>query len=326
MQTISHRLRAPSLIQAAPRGWDEAPPGGGLVRRIRAVRRGLVAFLFTVVAAAVQAVCLVLPGRARVGFARFYWAAMCRLIGLRVRVVGTPANKAGVDGLAGRPVVFASNHSSWLDVLVLGGAVEACFISKAEVGTWPIVKTVARLGRTVFVSRQARAVGRERDEMRARLDGGDNLILFPEGTSNDGSRVLPFRSTFFSIVDSSDTAKPLIQPVSVVYDQLGGLPIGRASRAVFAWYGDMDLGSHFWRLAQQKGLRATVLLHTPVDPADYASRKELSNAVWETVAAGAATLRQNRPAVPRPAAAPGGVPLVAVPGAGSNSGGVPAFA
>ena len=87
--------------------------------------------------------------------------------------------------------------------------------------------------------------------MRARLAAGDNLILFPEGTSSDGSRVLPFRSAFFSVVETATApGAPLIQPVSVVYDRLGGLPMGRASRPVFAWYGDMELGSHFWRLAQ----------------------------------------------------------------------------
>ena len=139
--------------------------------------------------------------------------------------------------------------------------------------------------------------------MRSRLEAGDNLVLFPEGTSNDGSRVLPFRSTFFSIAEGERT--PLIQPVSVVYDMLGGLPIGRASRAVFAWYGDMSLGSHFWQLAQNKGLRATVLLHAPMDPADYPSRKALAEAVWEVVAEGAATLRQNRLPVVRARAAAG---------------------
>lgn len=313
MQAIPPRHRVPSMLQASlirpmQAGWDEAPVGDGVVRRIRAVRRGLLVLAFTAVAIVIQAVCLVLPGRAKVRFARVYWATLCRLIGLRVRVVGTQARReAGGEGggeggrEGGRSVVFASNHSSWLDVLVLGGSLEACFVAKAEVGQWPVVRTVARLGRTVFVSRQSRAVGRERDAMRGRLEDGDNLILFPEGTSNDGSRVLPFRSTFFSVVDvvkDGGGSRPMIQPVSVVYDQLGGLPIGRASRAVFAWYGDMELASHFWRLAQQKGLRATILLHAPVDPAHYASRKALSAAVWETVAAGAAALRQNRPAVP----------------------------
>jgi len=73
------------------------------------------------------------------------------------------------------------------------------------------------------------------------------------------------------------------------------LPTGRASRPVFAWYGDMDLASHFWRLGQYRGLRVSVLLHPPLDPSRFASRKALSHVVWQTVADGAALLRQNRP-------------------------------
>ena len=126
--------------------------------------------------------------------------------------------------------------------------------------------------------------------MRARLSQGDNLILFPEGTSSDGSRVLPFRTSFFALAETrqvKDAADlPLIQPVSVVYDRLGGLPAGRASRPVFAWYGDMDIASHFWRLTQHIGLRATVLLHTPLDPLRFEDRKVLSQAVWQIVAGG----------------------------------------
>ncbi len=292
MKNPTRRTRRPGQVALTAAEPDVAPRRR--LRPLRSVRRGVTIALWTVPAAAAQAVLLGLPGHGKVVFARVYWATVCRLLGLHVRVIGTPAKR-----LDGRPVVFASNHSSWVDILTLGGVLEGCFISKEEVRRWPVIRTVARLGRTVFVSRRASSTGRERDDMRDRLDAGDNLILFPEGTSSDGSRVLPFRSVFFSVAEPRAAgSRPLIQPVSVVYDQLGGLPMGRASRPVFAWYGDMDLGSHFWRLAQHRGLRATVLLHAPVDPAAYASRKELSLAVWQTVAEGAATLRQNRPVRP----------------------------
>jgi 1-acyl-sn-glycerol-3-phosphate acyltransferase len=195
-----------------------------------------------------------------------------------------------------------SNHSSWIDVPVVGGVLNGCFVAKGDVATWPIISTIARLGRTVFVTRSRASTGRERDAMRAVLAAGDNLILFPEGTSSDGSRVLPFRTSFFAVAESGDSEDrsrlPIIQPVSIVYDRLGGLPAGRASRPVFAWYGDMDIASHFWRLTQHIGLRATVLLHAPLDPARFEDRKALSQAVWQVVADGASTLRQNRPARP----------------------------
>jgi 1-acyl-sn-glycerol-3-phosphate acyltransferase len=136
--------------------------------------------------------------------------------------------------------------------------------------------------------------------MQAALARGDNLILFPEGTSSDGSRVLPFRTSFFALAegDAAGACRPLIQPVSVVYDRLNGLPAGRSSRPVFAWYGDMDIASHFWRMTQHLDMRVTVLLHAPLEPASFPDRKSLSRAVWQTVADGASMLRQNRPAKP----------------------------
>ena len=261
-----------------------------VMRRFRAIRRALIAVLWTLPLMPIQAVLMLLPGRGKVVLARMYWATLVRVLGLTVRVIGTPA------GVGGRPVVFVSNHSSWLDVPVLGGQLDGCFVAKSEVSRWPLIGTIARMGRTAFVSRRRGATLCERDSMRGRLAAGDNLILFPEGATSDGSRVMPFRSTFFAVAEGEHP--PLIQPVSVVYDRLAGLPTGRASRPLFAWYGDMDIASHYWRLAQHCGLRATVLLHAPLDPAQFPNRKALSLAVWGAVADGAATLRQNRPAQP----------------------------
>jgi lyso-ornithine lipid O-acyltransferase len=276
-----------------PQGSTASPSDvrPGIFRVARVVRRGISVLLWTLACMPIQAIFLLLPGPLKVLFAEVYWATVARLLGLKVRVIGSRASTT-----SGRSVVFVSNHSSWLDIPVLGGRLDACFVAKNEVGGWPFISTIARLGRTVFVSRQRHATGRERDAMRERLMVGDNLLLFPEGTTSDGSRVLPFRSSFFAIAEGAEP--PLIQPVSVVYDRLGGLPTGRTSRPVFAWYGDMELASHFWRLAQHGGLRVTILLHPPLDPSLFASRKALSHAVWQTVADGASLLRQNRPVTP----------------------------
>ncbi len=283
----------PGFLLQLPQGRE----GWLVARRVRVVRRGLAVLSWTVPAMLIQAVCLLLPGKAKVTFARIYWAMFTRLIGIEVRVIGQRTRS--VDG---RPILYVSNHSSWIDIPVTGGVLDGCFVSKADVAGWPVIGTIARLGRTVFVSRSKGATGRERDDMASRLQGGDKLILFPEGTSSDGSRVLPFRTSFFAVAEPRGhtdlSTLPIIQPVSVVYDRLGGLPAGRASRPVFAWYGDMDIASHFWRLTQHIGLRATVVLHAPVDPIRFADRKALSNAVWKIVADGASTLRQNRPAQP----------------------------
>lgn len=274
--------------------WGEVMEPRPMGGRLRAVRRILSAVIWTLAALPVQAVLMRLPGRGKIAFARTYHAVLCRLIGLKVRVIGTPSR--------GASVLFVSNHSSWLDILVLGGVLEAAFVSKEEVGRWPLVGTVARLGRTVFVSRKRNATGKEATEMQARLAAGDSLILFPEGTSNDGTRVLPFRSSFLAVAQDAKQ----VQPVSLVYDRLGGLPACRRDRPFFAWYGDMDIAAHFWRIARRSGARATVLLHDPADPAAFPDRKVLTAAASDVVADGAALLRQNRPVGPIRLRPPGG--------------------
>jgi 1-acyl-sn-glycerol-3-phosphate acyltransferase len=260
---------------------------------VRAAAKIAAVLLWSLPAILLQMILLLVSRRAAQGFSRFYWRVVCRLIGLRVRVVGQRVSPRA----DGRPVVYVSNHSSWLDIPVLGGRLDACFIAKGEVADWPLVSTIARLGRTVYVRRSRASTGRERDDMQARLADGDNLILFPEGTTSDGARVLSFRSAFLSIAQAPVGATglpPLVQPVVVVYDQAGGLPVLRATRPLFAWYGDMEIGSHFWGLVQHRGLRSTVWLLPPLDPADFADRKALSRATWQAVAEAAATLRQNR--------------------------------
>ncbi len=295
------------LIEMPDPDRRSRPAGDGpavrAMRLLRVARRFVLVMGWTAIAGVVQAAMLVLPGRGKKLFARRYWATVATLLGLRIRVLGRVAAPSAPDPAAGprRPVIFVCNHSSWLDVPVLGGRLLACFVAKEDVGRWPVVGTVARLGRTIFVSRQRRATGRERDDMRLRLAAGDDLILFPEGTSSDGSRVLPFHSSFFAAAKPNGAGEraclaevPLIQPVSVVYDRLGGMPVGRTARTVFSWYGDMDLASHFVRLGRWRGMRATILLHPVLDPAEFESRKALSIATWTAVAEGAAALRQNR--------------------------------
>ncbi|MBM3589118.1 MAG: 1-acyl-sn-glycerol-3-phosphate acyltransferase [Alphaproteobacteria bacterium] len=262
----------------------EPRPLGG---RFRAIRRIVSAVIWTLIAIPIQCVLMLLPSQAKISFGCFYHRVLCWLIGLRVQVVGKVSDEPAT--------LFLPNHSSWLDILVLGSVLRASFVSKSEVGQWPVIGFVAKLGRTVFVSRRRTStVLREADTMRERLQTGDSLILFAEGTSNDGTRVLPFRSAFLAAAVDAKA----VQPVSLVYDRLGGLPACRRDRPLFAWYGDMDIASHFWRITRRSGARATVLLHEVADPASLPDRKLLTAAVNDVVAAGAAQLRQNRPGTP----------------------------
>lgn len=256
----------------------ERPVGG----RIRAIRRISTAILFTLFCIPIQAVLLKLPGSAKNSFPRFYHRTLCWLIGLKLRVIGTPCQQPRT--------LYISNHSSWLDILVLGATLDARFVSKAEVADWPLIGWVSKLGRSVFVSRNRGRTGSEAQELRARLEAGDSIILFPEGTTSDGARVLPFRSSFFSVADAAER----IQPLAVVYDRLGGLPLGRKDRPLFAWYGDMETGSHAWTLLRRTGARVTLVLDEAFAPDAAPDRKALAARLGRSITETAAVLRQNR--------------------------------
>ena len=249
---------------------EERPLGG----RVRAVRRLGCIVLWTLMCLPVQGLLVLLPGSAKNTFARFYHRTLCWLIGLKLQVVGRAAPGA---------TLFVSNHTSWLDVLVLGAVLDARFVSKAEVATWPLIGWVAKLGRCVFVSRSRTRTGDEADAMTTRLRAGEGLILFPEGTTS-----------VFSV--ASHAAQ--VQPVTVVYDRMGFLPACRRDRPLFAWYGDMETASHAWRLLRRTGTRATVVLHEEFAPAALPNRKHMAAEVGRIVSMSAAALRQNRPALP----------------------------
>jgi 1-acyl-sn-glycerol-3-phosphate acyltransferase len=113
------------------------------------------------------------------------------------------------------------------------------------------------------------------------------MILFPEGTSDDGTRVFPFKSALFAVAEMKPRGEPLVvQPVSLTYSRLDGIPIGRHLRPFFAWYGDMDLISHAHQLIGLGRLTATISFHDPITIEEFGSRKELSAYCHTTIARG----------------------------------------
>lgn len=236
----------------------------------------------------IQGLMLRISGRAAERFQRRYWRGVGRIMGLRITVIGTIA--------ADRPVLFVSNHASWLDIIALGAVLPASFVAKGEIEGWPVINLIARLGRTVFVSRSKSGVGRERNDMLQRLQDGDNLILFPEGTTSDGCRLLRFQSAFLAVTQAN--AAIFVQPVTLVYDRINGLPVRKKDRPILSWYGAMDLASHFPGIARLRSIHATLVLDAAVPPAFYANRKILSAALEERIGNNAAALRQGRKVAP----------------------------
>jgi len=212
---------------------------------------------------------------------RWYHQRCLRLLGVRVVPHGAPTTA--------EPALFVANHASYLDIPVLGSQVEGSFVAKAEVARWPFFGWLAKLQRTVFIDRSRRATTTQRDEMSRRLEAGERLILFPEGTSGDGNRVLPFKSALLSVAERRPNDRPLtVQPVSVAYTKLDGTPLGRYLRPFVAWYGDMDIAEHIWTMLGLGIITVEVTYHAPVTIDDVGSRKAMSRHCHEVVARGVA--------------------------------------
>lgn len=194
-------------------------------------------------------------------------------LGVRVSVRGAP--------VGGRPLLVTPNHASWLDIPVIGSLMPISFVAKAEVASWPLFGLFAKLQRSVFVDRTRRtATGRAAGELGERLAAGDCMVLFPEGTSSTGDVVLPFRSALLgaarSAIDAGGGTAVWVQPMTVVYTRIAGMPIGRAERPRIGWTGDVALPPHLWGIMIAGGIDVEIVWGEP-RPFDAATdRKALA--------------------------------------------------
>lgn len=209
---------------------------------------------------------------------RFH-SLVLRILGIRLRLYGEPSTVS--------PVLFVANHVSYLDVIALGSLLPASFIAKSEVAGWPLFGFLAKVQNTIFIERRSTRAADQRTQLQDLLAQKQNLILFPEGTSSDGLRVLPFKSSLFSAVeDSASSARITVQPVSITCTQLDGFPMLREDRALYAWYGDMTLMPHLWDVFKRGHFTLDIIFHEPLTTEDMPNRKVLAAACQERVASG----------------------------------------
>ncbi len=269
---------------------------------LRGVFRLVSYLLLTIIALPFHLIALALRVRPVVRWLPvLYHRMVCVILGIKVKVNGRRSTVM--------PTLFVCNHVSYLDIEVLGSRIPGCFVAKAEVATWPFFSTLAKAQRTIFVDRRSSKTNNSRDEMLKRLDTGDNLMLFPEGTSSDGTRVLPFRSALFAVAQLRREDKPIIvQPVAISYTRLDGIPLGRYWRPLFAWFGDLDLVPHLWQMVCLGETEAVVTFFPPVDIDRLGDRKKLAEYCFQQVSAGVQAANSGRPdlmpALDQPAPAP----------------------
>jgi len=213
-----------------------------------------------------------------------YYRVLCALLRIRVSVVGNPVRD--------RAVLFVSNHVSWIDIVVIGSITPVAFVAKREVASWPLVGVTAKMQRTVFVDRGRRhQTGDAVSEIINRVASGTSVVLFAEGTSSDGNRVLPFRSALLgAIEDQGGGPSILMQPMAITYIGQHGLPMGRQHRPLVAWYGDLDFMPHIRAFIERGAVDAVVTYGDPV-----VDRKAMSKRLEGTVRQLLVTALRGRP-------------------------------
>lgn len=194
-------------------------------------------------------------GAAASRFTVLWHRFVVRLVGIRIVVTGRP--------VPDRPLLLLANHMSWLDITVLASIAPVSFIAKKEVAGWGVFGWLAKLQRSVFIDRERRhTTGATADQVAGRLSQGDIIVLFAEGTSSDGNRVLPFRSALVGAAQRAlegGNGVAAIQPVAIAYTRMLGLPLGRQHRPQVAWYGGSDLLPHLRRLLSLGAVDAHVV-------------------------------------------------------------------
>jgi lyso-ornithine lipid O-acyltransferase len=207
--------------------------------------------------------------------------AIHRILGLRCIVEGRPPAKNA------RALIVA-NHVSWLDISVIGATRPLSFIAKSEIADWPGIGLLAKLQNSIFIDRSRRAATAATSaQMGTRLSDGDCIVLFAEGTTGDGTRIGPFRSSLLGAVNEAlgrdGDGEISVQPLTILYVGRHGIPGGRAERALLAWYGDTELMPHLLEILNGGPVDVRLVWGEPITMGRGHSRKETARLAETTI-------------------------------------------
>lgn len=203
-----------------------------------------------------------------------------KALGLRIHQWGAMTEK--------RPLLIASNHISWTDIVVMGSRFDVSFIAKSDIDGWPVIGWLCRLQRPVYIERgRKRKAGEQASVIAQRLAGRRPIVLFAEGSTGDGNMLLPFKSTLFGAagmaIAEGAAEKVYIQPVAVAYTRIQGIPMGRQHRTLVSWIGDSDLVPNLKALLQEGAIDVELHFGEPVEFSAGSSRKDMTRGVESQV-------------------------------------------
>ena len=178
------------------------------------------------------------------------------------------------------PTLYVSNHLSYLDIPILGSKINGRFIAKNEISNWPIMGYLSKIGNTIFINRNLSFLKRNKSIIYDFISKGNSIILFPEGTTSDGIRVLRFKS---SLLTSLEQKNILIQPIVINYESINGMPLNRWLKPIIAWYGDMDLKPHLINVLKLFSIKAKITFLPPLNGKNFTNRKDMTSTLHHAI-------------------------------------------
>jgi len=248
---------------------------------IRLPIRFLAALLLTLALMPIQTLCLVFDMPQKKTIPIFFWQCLLKILNIELRLYGTkPAP----------PVLILANHISWLDIPIIGSVLPVVFIAKSEIARWPFFGLIAKLGRTIFIKRELRFdTPKQRDMVQERLAEGDCPVLFPEGTTGNGTIVRPFKSALLSVAETKQAlAGVKVQPLSLVFSKFCGISMGRRQRLNYALTGDVSLWRHMMKFFIGDPIMVDLVFHPPIEFSQIGDRKILASHAHRLIQSGLA--------------------------------------
>ena len=237
--------------------------------------RLIIFLLFTLVLLPFQLVIVFLIKKNTYIIPYFFHNLCRRIFGIKIKIYG----KASVNF----PVLFISNHASYLDILILGSLFKTSFVAKKEVAKCPLFVILAKLQNTIFIDRRIPTLKNQENKIIEHLNKKKNLVIFPEGTSSDGNRVLPFKSSLFNIFEKNLNSRIFVQTITIVYKKINGIPMNRIDRKNITWHSNMDLVPNIFNVLKKLSIEVEIIFNDEFLPSKEYDRKKIALHCWEKI-------------------------------------------
>ena len=198
-----------------------------------------------------------------------------KIFGIKIKTFG----KVSVNS----PTLIISNHASYLDIVILGSLIKTSFVAKKEVSKWPLLGILAKLQNTIFIDRRVTSIKKQENKILNHLNKKKNLVIFPEGTSSNGNKVLPFKSSLFNIFEKNLNSKIFIQTITIVYKKINGKPLKFKEREKITWHSDMELIPNILNILKKFSIEVEVIFNNEFIPSNKYDRKKIALHCWKKV-------------------------------------------